>query len=209
MKRLEHIFKICPILYILAVLNLACPVFAGQQATQAVTARKNEGGGCSTLYSQETGGSNALFGYDTAIDRIYISSSYQAISSDPVKTIYVSLKRNGAALQTVTLYMCPDNGSGHADIDANCTVADATLSAVDFGTDYSYQKYNITAGFAQVSTTTYWIKLKALNVSSSQYPILEYYSTGSNTLEHSPDDSSWTTYDTSSEIRLILKACVE
>jgi hypothetical protein len=44
MKRLEHIFKICPILYVLAILMMVFPVYSSQQSIMAVTARKNAGG---------------------------------------------------------------------------------------------------------------------------------------------------------------------
>jgi hypothetical protein len=105
------------------------------------------------------------------------------------------------------MLLCPDSG-GDPDTDGNCTAADATVAGDSIGTDYAAVKYNFTSGYSVTNGATHWIKIKASAV-AAQYWVIEYYNTGSTAVQYSPDDSSWTAYDSSGQLKFTAKDCVE
>ena len=165
--------------------------------------------GCNTLLEQTTGGSNVIVGWDTTVDRYYATGSFVPTSSGSIKTAYVNMKRSGtpADTMTITALLCPDNDGAPA-ADASCTAMTTVIYPKDLSTEYAAVKYTYATGYAVTASTKYWIKLRANQV-AAQYAIVEYYSTGSQWVGYSADDSTWTSSDTTAHITITIKDCVE
>jgi hypothetical protein len=95
MRKLEHILKIFPVLYILAILNLACPVFAQGPFGMLFSGQENAGGGTETIGYESVGASNSTY---TSADVVYLAALDTAVHSGTFQKIKIYSSNPDAAI---------------------------------------------------------------------------------------------------------------
>ena len=153
---------------------------------------------CGVTDSQETDSSNQNVGNTTNTQ--YAEGTFTANGNATIKTVSLFVKDVGSPTG-LTVALCTSSGGN----PATCTDADAVLTGTS-GTA-SWQHVNFTAGYAITASTVYHIRVY-YPTDAGNYYIVRYYNTvtGQN-MKQSPDATTWTSIDLSSQIEFRLSTC--
>lgn len=157
------------------------------------------------VIDQQTGGTaaNAIVGYDTTTDRVYVVSSFTASSTATIHTLYLQMSRISTPTATLTVSLCTGKNTG-------CTAADNTQASGSLGTSYAEIKFQFAAGFSVTATTAYYIQVQASAIDAAKYAQVLYNSAQAGAVyEYSPDGSNWTQVDSSAQFVFRATSCAE
>lgn len=187
-----------------------CQISHAANLAQAMMGVCKAGTACTSVASQAQTSTDTTLGFDGALDRIYLASSFTAGCTGTIHTIYVDMRKYGTATQTITAYLCPDS-TGHSAAVASCTAADATLDASTLTSSLAPQKFNFTAGFAVTATTKYWVQLVASAVHATSYVGVSYYGTvtGEAVEVRDAEGSGWASLDSSGQFEFSVTTATE
>jgi len=184
---------------LLLILLLLIPVegHALSSAIQAVVGVNTVG--CGVTDSQETGGTNNYVGDEVDNSFNYKETSFTASQSVTIKTVYLNVADAGSPTG-LTVALCTDN----AGAPGTCTNADATITTTTATAQWLH--VNFTAGYAVTAATKYHIRVY-YPYSSGYYNWLRNPTVTGQGVYSSPDGTTWTPVDASSQTHFRISTC--